>query len=144
MYRRILVAVDGSPAATRALDEAIRLATEDGVSLCLIHVVEMPYVVDGETVDFTTLAEERAELGRRLLAEASARVRRAGIELEVVLTSTDGGTVGAAIVAEAKQWSADLIVLGTHGHGLVHRLLGSTVEDLVRATPVPVLLVRGE
>ena len=144
MYRRILMAMDGSPAATRALDEAIRLATEDGGALCLIHVVEMPYVVDGETVDFTALAEERAEPGRRLLAEARARVLRAGIEPEVVLTSTDGGTIGAAIVAEAKQWSADLIVLGTHGHGLVHRLLGSTAEDLVRATPVPVLLVRGE
>lgn len=144
MYRRILVAVDGSRAAARALDEAIRLAADQAAALRLLHIVEMPYIVDGETVDFAALADERAEPGRALLAEVSARVRRAGIEPDVVLGSTDGGRVGDAIVAEAMRWPAELIVLGTRGHGLVHRLLGSTAEDVMRATSVPVLLVRGQ
>jgi len=144
MYRRILVALDGSSAASHALDEAIQLATEQHASLRLLHVVEMPYVHDGETVDFTALAEERAGPGQALLAEAGARVRQVGLEPEVSLGSTDGGRVGDTIVAEARRWSAELIVLGTHGHGLVQRLLGSTAEDVLRATHVPVLLVRGQ
>jgi len=142
MYQRILVAIDGSRAATRAFDEAIRLAKEQKAALCLAHVVEMPYVYDGVNVDFKALAEERADPGRVLLTEASAQVRQAGIEPEVVLGSTDGVRIGTVIAAEAKQWSADLIVLGTHGHGLLRKLLGSTTEDVLRATPVPVQLLR--
>jgi len=143
MYRRILVAMDGSPAAAGALGEAIRLAAAHRASLRLVHVVAMPYVYDGETVDFAALADARAEPGRRVLADAEAQARGEGVETEVVLSSTDGGTTGAALVAEARRWPADLIVLGTHGHGVVHRLLGGTAEDVVRAAPVPVLLVRG-
>ena len=143
MYQRILVAIDGSRAATRALEEAIRLTREQKAVLCLIHVLEMPFVLDGVNVDFNALAEERAGPGRVLLAEASAQVRQAGIEPEVVLRSTDGVRIGAVIIAEATQRSADLIVLGTHGHGLLDTLLGSTTEEVLRSTPVPILLVRG-
>jgi len=143
MYRRILVGVDGSPAAVRALGEAIRLATEQPAMLRLLHIVEEPYVYDGEMVNVAAVAEGRAASGQRLLDEATAQVRQAGMEPEVVLSGTDGRTIGGAIIAEATQWPADLIVLGTHGHGLVHRLLGGTTEEVIRATPVPVLLVRG-
>jgi nucleotide-binding universal stress UspA family protein len=142
MYQRILVAVDGSLAATRALNEAIRLATEQHAALCLMHVIEMPYIADGMNVDFNALAEERVAPGRALLAEAGAQIRQAGIEPKVVLRSSDGVRVGDVIVAEATEWSAELIVLGTHGHGLVQQLLGSTTEDVLRSTPVPILLIR--
>jgi len=143
MYQRILVAIDGSRAARRALDEAIQLASAQQAALCLAHIMEMPFMYDGVNVDFTALAEARAGPGRILLAEASVQVRQAGIAPEVVLGSTDGGKVGDAIVAEANRWPADLIVLGTHGHGLFDKLLGSTTEDVLRSTPVPILLVRG-
>jgi nucleotide-binding universal stress UspA family protein len=143
MYQRILVAIDGGAAATRALDEALHLAVEYHANLGLMHVIEMPYVGDGMNIDFNAMAAERAAPARALLAEASAHVRRVGIEPEVMLRSSDGGRIGEVIVAEAMQWSADLIVLGTHGHGLMQRLLGSTTEDVLRVMPVPLLLVRG-
>jgi len=48
-----------------------------------------------------------------------------------------------ALVEAAKRWSADLLVLGTHGwRGLQHLVLGSVAEGVVRLAPVPVLLVR--
>ena|SRR5215218_7707544 len=144
MYRRMLVAIDGSAAAARALDEAIQLAVEAKASLGLIHVVDMPYVYDGENVDFNALAVQRAAPGQTIISEATAKVRQAGIEPEVMLGSSEGGRVGTAIVAEAKRWTADLIVLGTHGHNILRRLLGSTAEDVVRGSPVPILLVRGQ
>jgi len=48
------------------------------------------------------------------------------------------------ILEQAKQWPADLIVMGTHGRrGLVRVAMGSDAEEVVRESPVPVLLVRG-
>ena len=56
----------------------------------------------------------------------------------------EGGRIPDVGVAESKHWSADLIVLGTHGHHRIeHLLLGSVAEGVVRTTSVPVLLIRG-
>ena len=56
-----------------------------------------------------------------------------------------GGRAAEFIVAQAKKWGADLIVLGTHGRRGVKRLvMGSDAEQVVRTSPVPVLLVRAK
>jgi nucleotide-binding universal stress UspA family protein len=70
-------------------------------------------------------------------------VQASGLESESVILETAGGRAADAIVAEAKAWGADLIVLGTHGRRGARRLvMGSDAEEIVRTTPVPVLLVR--
>jgi nucleotide-binding universal stress UspA family protein len=63
--------------------------------------------------------------------------------VETELFETMGGRASDCIVAAAKQWGADLIVMGTHGRRGMSRLsMGSDAELVVRSTPVPVLLVR--
>lgn len=144
MYSRILVPVDGSETAALGLTEAIRLAKAAGARLRLVHVVNelipMPYAAG---YDLARLIDTLRVGGEALLAESRAAARAAGVEAETVLVEAIGGQAGAAIVRQASEWPAELIVMGTHGHrGLRRIVLGSDAEYVVRRTPVPVLLIR--
>lgn len=146
MYQRILVAVDGSETASRALIEAVHLAEALEAQLRLIFVVDIKslYWSDELPVDREMIEEGWSNEGRNILARAEAVVHAAGVGVDAALRETDGGGIGDAIAAEAASWPADLIVLGTHGRrGIRHLLLGSVAESVARAAPVPVLLVRG-
>ncbi|HXU94754.1 MAG TPA: universal stress protein [Gallionella sp.] len=149
MYKRIVVAVDGSPTSELALDEAIKLAGEGKSQLLLLHVSEdvtlawsggdwmvaMPPVVSPEMFE---------EMGQKILTHAQEKVRNAGLDAELRRVNDDGRRIGNIIAQEAQDWQADLLVIGTHGRkGLDRFLLGSVAEGVMRAATVPVLLVRG-
>jgi len=144
-YRRILVAVDGSATATKGLREAIRLAKEERAQLLLLHVVNEFYAfasLDGYAPGVELVPALRED-GRRILAKAKALAEREGIRVKTLLRETLGGPAADTIVRDARRQRADLIVLGTHGRRGVRRLvLGSDAEQVVRSSPVPVLLVR--
>jgi nucleotide-binding universal stress UspA family protein len=81
--------------------------------------------------------------GAKVLARAEAQARKAGVGYRAVLAETVGRPVADLIVAHAKRCRADLIVLGTHGRrGIARAVMGSDAEGVVRASPVPVMLVR--
>jgi nucleotide-binding universal stress UspA family protein len=144
-YRRILVAVDGSNAANRGLREAIRLAKEERAQLFILHVVNEFYALaipeaGAAAVDIVPTLRES---GRKVLARAEAAAAKEGVKPKTVLRETVGGAAADDIVREARKQRADLIVLGTHGRrGLRRLVLGSDAEQVVRTSPVPVLLVR--
>ena len=143
MYRKILVAVDGSAASMRGLDEAMRLAKQTGGRLLLVHVVNELIVVDVPALNYELITESLRESGIKVLEEATARVRRSEVPCEQKLIETLGVRAADEIVREAKQWPADLIVLGTHGRrGLKRLAMGSDAEMVLRLAPVPVLVVR--
>ena len=145
MYKRILVPVDGSPTAAQGLSEAIKLARDQSAAILVMHVVDEWRVAAGDiaAVNLDAGAQALREAGAELLKEAEAQVRAAGVSVETVLLEELGTPVGECIVQRARQWSADLIVCGTHGRrGISRLLLGSSAEYLLRHTPVPILLVR--
>ena len=145
VYRKILVPVDGSPASNRGLVEAIGLAKNQGGALRLVHVLDELILWPGaETVVYLgNTVDLLREAGEQVVAKAEAAVQAAGLESESVILETAGGRAADAIVAEAKAWGADLIVLGTHGRRGAKRLvMGSDAEEIVRTAAVPVLLVR--
>ncbi|HVC12632.1 MAG TPA: universal stress protein [Burkholderiales bacterium] len=147
MYEKILVAVDGSEIAQRALQEAIKLARQGNSRLRILHVVdESPLwqYPDGVGVNYETVIERFRETGRQVGAEALKAARAAGVEAESALLELAGaGRVADVIVQDAKDWGAQLIVLGTHGRrGFAHLMLGSVAEGVSRAASTPVLLVR--
>jgi nucleotide-binding universal stress UspA family protein len=79
-----------------------------------------------------------------VLQEAETRVRAAGVAVETELYESYSGRVSDLVIAKAREWGAQLIVLGTHGRrGVGRMLLGSDAEQVLRQSPVPVLLVRG-
>jgi nucleotide-binding universal stress UspA family protein len=144
-YRRIFVAVDGSPASSKGLREAVRLARSEEADLCIFHVVNEFYAFampEGGAV-IADLVPTLREGGKRILAKAEQLARKEGVVPKTVMRETVGGAAADAIVREAKKQRADLIVLGTHGRRGVRRMvLGSDAEQVVRTAGVPVLLVR--
>ncbi|WP_116519823.1 universal stress protein [Achromobacter insuavis] len=146
-HRRILVAIDGSHASDRALDEGIAIAKLSHAELRVIHVVDdlsismafNPYAgyYTGE------LISQLRQVGAQLLARAAARASAAGAAVDTTLYDDLGLPVHERILEIARSWPADLIVMGTHGRrGVGRALLGSCAEGVVHDAPVPVLLVR--
>jgi len=147
MYSRILVAVDGSATSNRALQEAIKLATEQHSSLRLVHVVDLTLAYSDAAAPYALEYQKALEAeGQKLVADCSTIVRNAGVKFDAASIAIDalGRHIYDAIEEEAKRWGADLIVIGTHGRRGVRRLfLGSVAEGLARVSSKPVLLIRG-
>jgi nucleotide-binding universal stress UspA family protein len=146
MYKRILVAIDGSANAANALQHAAGLAKGLSASLRLIHVVDMGLMPYGPEIgiDIDALLEARYAAAEKVLGDARDSVQAPGIEVETKLVDTALPTVHVAttIAEAAASWPADLVVLGTHGRRGVERwLLGSVAEGVARRSTVPVLLV---
>jgi nucleotide-binding universal stress UspA family protein len=146
-YRKILVAVDGSPASGKGLREAIRLARAERAQLFIVHVVDefqafaaMDGLVGAPGADLLSALREG---GKRILAKAMGTALKQKIKPKGILREMLSGPAAYPIVREARKLRADLIVLGTHGRRGVRRLvLGSDAEQVVRTASVPVLLVR--
>jgi nucleotide-binding universal stress UspA family protein len=148
-YRRILAPVDGSKTSNKGLHEAIRLAKSEGAKLFVLHVVsEYPAfaVMDGMMAGApgADLLPALREGGKRALEKARALAAKSAVPASIILREMLAVPAADPIVREARKIGADLIVMGTHGHRGVRRLvMGSDAEQVVRMTPVPVLLVRG-
>lgn len=147
MYQRILIPIDGSKTAERAVQEAVKLAA-DQAALRLVYVIEEIYPLDAEGyafIDYAALQAAVRHTGECALAQAALLVRATGTTVESALLEARGERVAHVIDREAGDWRADLIVIGTHGRSGMNRLLlGSVAEGVVRGTSVPVLLVRAE
>lgn len=147
MYERILVPVDGSATAQRGLEEALALAGRLGSSLHLLHVVDARLLmVDvSMTVPPQQLLDDWQAEGERLLADALSQARAKGVPVDGAVRMDPAFRVCDLIVKEAQDCGAGLIVMGTHGRrGLKRLALGSDAELVLRESPVPLLLVRGQ
>lgn len=147
-YGHILVPLDGSRQAERALDEAIALASSQGGSLRLLSVLDEMQYVDGFEPSLVViddvLPRARREIGA-MLESARARAAARGVAAEVALETEGTADIPRVVCAQAQAWPADLVVLGTHGRRGVERMLaGSVAEAILRRCPAPVLLVRTE
>jgi nucleotide-binding universal stress UspA family protein len=149
MFKRILVAVDGSPASNAGLKSAAMLAADQHAILLALHVVDdsrMAVTFDSSYLPagyVDSFYESLRENGRNILAKAAAFAQSSSVEFKPVLVEALGRTVADAIVQQARKVKADVIVLGTHGRrGLRRVLMGSDAEAVVREAHVPVLLVR--
>lgn len=147
MYKRILVPVDGSASANRGLQEALRLAKDQKATLCVLHVIEAQFLTqaaEGIVFSDQVFASMRAG-ARKVMAKAEAAARRQGVRIRTVVRETLTSPVADMVVREARRQKANLIVIGTHGRrGLKRAVMGSDAENVVRAAPVPVLLVRSK
>ncbi|MHB1873119.1 MAG: universal stress protein [Steroidobacteraceae bacterium] len=145
MYARILVPIDGSPASDLGLEEAIKLAKNQGADLLLLHVLNDLVMMSPDSTGTNPgeIADALRQSGDELLNDADARARAAGLTATSTLLDEIGAPVGAAVLRPAQEWAADLIVCGTHGRRGVRRLvLGSDAEYILRHTRIPVLLRR--
>jgi nucleotide-binding universal stress UspA family protein len=144
MYAKILVPMDGSDASTLALNEAVQMAKEHGSKLRLLHIVKAPMLDYGfSTADLSRrdVVATLNKIGQRILNNAETTVREGGLNAECMLFESIEGSVAHVILDQAKQWPADLIVMGTHPRDTLIGVGRDTAEVLCES-PTPVLLVR--
>lgn len=148
MFKRILVAVDGSHTAEQALQEAIKLAKELQAQLRIVHAVDVVNInLGAEFSNPSEISDAMTKIGQEILRKAGDAAREAGISVETRLIEIDtlGHRIPEVIAADAEAWPADLIVICSHGRrGLSHLFLGSVAEGVVRVATKPVLLIRGK
>ena len=145
MFRRILVPVDYSEHSRESVRVAGALALQLGASIDIVHVWDRPnYVAD---VMVRRPGEEHRSLSDLIRENAENEMKEFLATLELppgaqVTHRMCSGEPAQRLVEEARTGGYDLIVVGTHGRaGVLHLLLGSTAERLIRLSPVPVLVV---
>jgi nucleotide-binding universal stress UspA family protein len=149
MYKRIAVAIDGSATSNTALEEAIKLSSEMGSTLLLLHVCEeLPIMWEPDgmvAVPVQDIMKVIADAGKALLEKCKEQVVSQGVAVETKLIESFGGRIGGIVSEEAQKWNADLLVVGTHGRrGFEHLLMGSVAEGVIRTASIPVLLIRSK
>ncbi len=144
MFQRILVPLDGSSRAERALPVAAQLARASHGSVLLMEVVSPPIDYGGALAQTALLTEQAIETGieeaTSYLQSVAQSATLAGIETK---TEVLFGLVAQGILEVAQSRRADLIVMCSHGRtGFKRWVLGSVAQTIVHHSPVPVLVLR--
>ena len=139
--KKILVPIDFSECSKKALRYAIALAKQHGADIRLLYVVPPHYpAAEDNVADYVRLEADLRAGGEKQLAELAAEEVRSEVHTDTLARI---GVPAEQIIAVARKWPSDLIVISTHGHtGLKHVFLGSVAEKIVRQAPCPVLVVR--
>jgi nucleotide-binding universal stress UspA family protein len=136
---RIMIAIDESPNAFNALDHAAALARALHAQLAIVHAVDVRAAI---MPDVGIASEEILQGMRDAGKQALDRARKRLAPSDPFTTMLVEGVVPDEIIAAAKKWGATHLVVGTHGRtGLSRLFLGSTAENIVRHSSVPVIVV---
>jgi nucleotide-binding universal stress UspA family protein len=138
-FRKVLAAIDFHDHSLSALELAKNLAQQNGGSVILLHVVPMDGSTGGPMYDedFRMQAEKDAA---RLATIASKQLE--GIKYEIL---TEIGDPATGIINTSKTKAVDAIVMGTHGgKAIMHALMGSVAEQVLRQAQCPVIALRLE
>lgn len=144
MISRVLVAIDGSDTSLLAAKYATFMATNLGCKVTLIHVVEyppMPFTLAGVSEqEIHRFKNSLRESARAILRLGQKPLAEAGVTAEIELKE---GRPADVICQVAQEGKFDLIIIGSRGLGMVGRvLLGSVSQEVIRAAPCPVLVIR--
>ena len=139
--RRILVPTDFSPYSEAALDYAVELAKSVGASILLLHVFRPPALdlPEDMIVGIADATGRILESAERTLASSVEVYRSSNVPIETLI---EHGVPWRTIVDAAAKLDAPMIVMGTHGRsGVMHALMGSVAEKVVRTATCPVLAI---
>jgi nucleotide-binding universal stress UspA family protein len=141
VFKKILLATDGSPDAEQALAYARDLALRDGAQLIVVHAFEPVPRYLGEP-GWDRAAGRRVSAGQKVANHAAQRLRKAGVNIIVEVLE---GPPADAILKVADVRECDLIVMGSRGHGaLASLVLGSVSRAVLVNAPAPVLVVKAK
>jgi nucleotide-binding universal stress UspA family protein len=147
MYKRILVATDGSKLSNMAVEHAINLADITGAEVVALKVVPrypQTYFEGGVALAAAEVARIEKQWNDEAM-EAVNAVKAAGQKLEVKVkpVTVKSDLIAEAIIAAAKRNKVDLIVMASHGRkGIKRLLLGSETQQVLTHSHIPVLVLR--
>lgn len=140
MYRRILVAVEHSPADRTILDHVSKLAELTGAGLLLVHVADGWAARNFDQLQLRESEEMKDD--RAYLEQLQSELRAAGRSVDIHLAM---GDPAAELVKVANSGAVDLVAMSTHGHRYLADLVHGTTVDRVRhLVNVPVLLLKAQ
>jgi nucleotide-binding universal stress UspA family protein len=144
MYKRILIPTDGSEITGRAIDSGVGLAKALGAEIDTICVKEpFPYgaVAEMQPTPPQEFFEAQERAAARNVGAVIAACEAAGVICHAV--TVEGLQPWEAIIEHAEKSGCDLLVMGSHGRGgLASLFLGSEMQDVLKHTRIPVLVVR--
>lgn len=142
MYKKILVPLDGSDLAKKALEQAENLAKIFDSEIILFQVVPfMPIYGSPEMVTPLIIDEKQREMAERDLATLTEELKKKGLKTSATVRT--GQHVAVEIIDFAKENGVDLIIMNTHGRsGLTRWVLGSVALKLLTRAETPILLLR--
>jgi nucleotide-binding universal stress UspA family protein len=147
MYKKILIATDGSELSQKAVDSGIALALLSGAEIVALQVVPrypVSYFEGGASVPNTEVGRIEKQWADSALAtveavKASAALQ--GVQAKGITAHSD--LIAEAIIAAVNKHGCDLIVMASHGRrGISRLLLGSETTHVLTHSPVPVLVLR--
>ncbi|MGI9217702.1 MAG: universal stress protein [Hydrogenophaga sp.] len=147
MYKRILVATDGSKLSNMAVEHAISLADITGAEVVALKVVPrypQTYFEGGVALAAAEVARIEKQWNDEAMAAVNA-VKAAGQKMEVKVKpiTVKSDLIAEAIIAAAKRNKVDLIVMASHGRkGIKRLLLGSETQQVLTHSHIPVLVLR--
>ena len=144
MYKKILIPLDGSEVAQRALEEAEKLAKAFDSELVLVQIVPfMPIYGSPELVTPLIIDEKQKESAERYLTSLAENLRQKGFRVKSIVKT--GQQVPAEIIDVAKETGVDLIVMNTHGRsGFTRWFVGSVALKVLTRAETPILLIRSK
>jgi nucleotide-binding universal stress UspA family protein len=148
MFKHILLPTDGSKLSERAVQRGIELAKELRARVTSVHVIPEFRMMADESFVLPTSADlkrrydkESKARAEKLLAKLGERAKAAGVKFDAVAVS--GDVPYEHIIATAKKYKCDLIMMASHGRrGLTGLLLGSETSKVLTHSKIPVLVVR--
>jgi len=147
MYKRIIVATDGSTLSKKAVRSAIDLAGVVGAELVALYVVPrypVSYFEGGITIsaqDVARTEKQWSDKGQAVVDAVQLQAQAEGLKAKAVVARSD--LVAESIISAAKKHKCDLIVMASHGRkGIKRVLLGSETQHVLTHSSVPVLVLR--
>lgn len=147
MYKRILVATDGSDLSRAAVHSAIELAAAVGAELVALYVVPrypVSYFEGGMAISMDDIArteKQWSDKGQAVVDAVQQSAQAAGVTAHAVVAQSD--LVAESIMATANKHSCDLVVMASHGRkGIQRVLLGSETQHVLTHSTIPVLVLR--
>lgn len=142
LFKRILVATDGSESAEKAASHAVNIAKAAGAELYALYVISTKHSVTTRSVKGWTheFEEGLAKRGQAAICNVEQLGKEAGLKVKPVSLR---GIPAEEILNYAEKNGIDLIVMGTKGlKGIEKLLIGSVAENVIRHSKVPVMIVR--
>ena len=147
MFKRILVATDGSPLSEKAVESAIGLARQHGAELVAFTVArrQPKSYMDGtmiyEGAESESIDKKRFEKAQAMVDAIGERAGASGVRCEALVAHSS--QVAESIIAAAQKHRSDLIVMASHGRrGIGRLLLGSETQHVLTHSALPVLVLR--
>ena len=149
MYKRILIATDGSPLSDKAVETGLSLAGLSGATVVALKVVPRyprSYFDGGlpvDAADIKRIEKQWSDAAQQLVDKVKARGTANGVAVKTTVVKSD--LIAEAVIAAAKKHNCDLIVMASHGRkGLKRLLLGSETQHVLTHSHIPVLVLRPE